>query len=214
MVLSVNQHLLGRSNFNIKARYAKKLNAWVTCCWVWSKIQFYGFGTCYLMTIFWFMPWLFFRVIHVQGSHFHVKNVIKWTGGRGSTRLHKAALQRAGFFVPFWSVNGCKFPPLWSETENGSQENHKCFLKHFCLKITMFRNSILVRCHQQIWVIFMISWSKFPRGAWPVRSTTRIWIVKRLPLRSFIPSPILVPRAPWGPEYEDQEALGTQDLKS
>ena len=26
MVLSVNQHLLGRSNFNIKARYIKKLN--------------------------------------------------------------------------------------------------------------------------------------------------------------------------------------------
>ena len=25
-VLSVNQHLLGRSNFNIKARYIKKLN--------------------------------------------------------------------------------------------------------------------------------------------------------------------------------------------
>ena len=119
-----------------------------------------------------------------------------------------------GFFVPFWSVNGCKFPPLWSETENGSQENHKSLLKHFCLKITMFRNSILVRCHQQIWVIFMISWSKFPRGAWPVRSTTQIWIVIRLLLRSFIPSPILVPRAPWGPEYEDQEALGTQDLKS
>ena len=32
MVLSVNQHLLGRSNFNIKARYLKKLNIWVTCC--------------------------------------------------------------------------------------------------------------------------------------------------------------------------------------
>ena len=25
---------------------------------------------------------------------------------------------------------------------------------------------------------------------------------------------ILVPRASWGPEHEDQEALGTQDLKS
>ena len=28
------------------------------------------------------------------------------------------------------------------------------------------------------------------------------------------PSTILVPRASWRPEYEDQEALGTQDLKS
>ena len=56
MVLSVNQHILGRGNFNIKARYIKKLNIWVTCCRVRSKIQFYGFGTSYLMTIFWFIP--------------------------------------------------------------------------------------------------------------------------------------------------------------
>ena len=34
MVLSVNQHSLGRHNFNIKARYIKKLNIWVTCCGV------------------------------------------------------------------------------------------------------------------------------------------------------------------------------------
>ena len=72
-----------------------------------------------------------------------------WTGGRGTARLYKEALQRAGFFVPFWSLNGCTFPPLRSETENGSQENHKSVLKHFCLKLTMFRNSILVRCYQQ-----------------------------------------------------------------
>ena len=32
MVLSVNQHILGRGNFNIKVRYIKKLNIWVTCC--------------------------------------------------------------------------------------------------------------------------------------------------------------------------------------
>ena len=32
MVLSVNQHILERGNFNIKARYIKKLNIWVTCC--------------------------------------------------------------------------------------------------------------------------------------------------------------------------------------
>ena len=32
IVLSVNQHILGRGNFNIKTRYIKKLNIWVTCC--------------------------------------------------------------------------------------------------------------------------------------------------------------------------------------
>ena len=32
IVLSVNQHILERGNFNIKARYIKKLNIWVTCC--------------------------------------------------------------------------------------------------------------------------------------------------------------------------------------
>ena len=56
MVFSVNQHILGRGNFNIKALYIKKSNIWVACCGVGSKIQFYGFGTCYPMTIFWFMP--------------------------------------------------------------------------------------------------------------------------------------------------------------
>ena len=58
---------------------------------------------------FWVYAMTFFRVTHVQGSRFHVKNVIKsfssglslnghhalWTGGRGTTRLYKAALQIA-----------------------------------------------------------------------------------------------------------------------
>ena len=85
--------------------------------WIWNLLSYDNF-LVYAMT--------FFRETHVHGSRFHSKNVNEsfssrlslkghhalWTWGRGSTRLYKAALQRAGFFVPFWSVNGCKFPPL------------------------------------------------------------------------------------------------------
>ena len=133
MVFSVNQHLLGRSNFNIKARYIKKLNIWVTCCRVWSKIQFYGLELAILWQCFGLCHDFFFEkpmsrvLVFIQKmliNHFPVDTLLTDTtlygrGGRGSTRLYKAALQRAGFFVPFWSVNGCKFPQLWSETENG-----------------------------------------------------------------------------------------------
>ena len=55
MVLSVNQHLLGRSNFNTGSIY--KENEYMgNLLRSVKQIQFYGFGTCYLMTIFWFMP--------------------------------------------------------------------------------------------------------------------------------------------------------------
>ena len=108
MVFSVNQHLLGRSNFNIKARYIKKLNIWVTCCRVWSKIQFYGFGTCYLMTMFWFMPWLFFWETHVQGSRFHSKNVDKSFSSRHSLNGHHALWTGEGGVVLDYIRQPCK----------------------------------------------------------------------------------------------------------
>ena len=89
--------------------------------WIWNLLSYDNF-LVYAMT--------FFRETHVQGSRFYLKNVNRsfssrlslnghhalwtggWGGGRGSPRLYKAALRRAGFFVPFWSVNWCKFPPL------------------------------------------------------------------------------------------------------
>ena len=85
--------------------------------WIWNLLSYDNF-LVYAMT--------FFRVTHVHCFRFHIKNYNKsfptrpslnghhalWTGGRDTTRLYKAALQRAGFFVPFWSVNGCKFPQL------------------------------------------------------------------------------------------------------
>jgi len=68
--------------------------------WIWNLLSYDNFLV---------YPMTFFRVTHVQGSHFHVKNVIKSfssrlslnghhalrTGGRGATRLYKAALQSA-----------------------------------------------------------------------------------------------------------------------
>ena len=68
--------------------------------WIWNLLSYDNFLV---------YPMTFFRVIHIQGFHFHIKNVIKlfssrlslnghhalWTGGRCTTRLYKAALQRA-----------------------------------------------------------------------------------------------------------------------
>ena len=73
--------------------------------WIWNLLSYDNF-LVYAMT--------FFRETHVQGSRFHLKNVNSLLTDTMlySPRLYKAALQRAGFFVPFWSVNWCKFPPL------------------------------------------------------------------------------------------------------
>ena len=83
----------------------------------------------------------------------------------------------------------------------------------------MFRNSILVRCHQpDLGNVY----DKFKQISPPGMTNQKYYLDLDSDtssawwefLRSFIPSPILVPRASWGPEHEDQEALGTQDLKS
>ena len=109
--------------------------------WIWNLLSYDNFLV---------YPMTFFSVTYVHGSHFHIKNVIKSFSSRLSLNGHPALwtgggvlldyirqpckVQRAGSFVPFWSVNGCKFPTLWSETENGSQENHKSVLKPFLPK--------------------------------------------------------------------------------
>ena len=76
----------------------------------------------------------------------------------------------------------------------------------------MFRNSILVRCHQpDLGNIYDLLKQISPQGMTSQKyhpdldsDSSSAW---REFLRSFIPSPILVPRASWEPKYEDQEAL-------
>ena len=72
------------------------------------------------------------------------------------------------------------------------------------------------RVTSQIWVALLIGWwSKFPANQkhYPDQGSDPSSLCNFLARSSGVIS-ILVPRASWGPEQEDQAALGTQDLKS